>query len=91
MSNNLGVLHDDFAACANFDLEARITELRQPTLVLAGQDDVMVPVRLSQELAAGLPHASLKVIAAGGHMFMQEQAEETVRAIEAFLQRHKAD
>lgn len=91
MSNDSGVLHNDFLACANFDLGARITELRQPTLLLAGQDDVMVPIRLSQNLAAGLPHASLRVIAAGGHMFMQEQAEEAVRAIEAFLQRHKAD
>jgi len=91
LSNNPGVLHDDFVACANFDPGGRITELRQPTLLLAGQEDVMVPVRLSQELAAALPNAGLTLIPAGGHMFMQERPAETIQAVESGLRKPKAD
>ncbi len=89
-ANSPGVLSNDFAACANFDLGGRATELSRPTLVIAGEKDLMVPLRLSEGLAKSLPRAQLRSIP-GGHMLMQEKAEDVVHIIEAALKERKAD
>jgi pimeloyl-ACP methyl ester carboxylesterase len=43
-----------------------------PTLVVAGEEDRMVPVRASRELADLIPGASLEVVAHAGHMLPLE-------------------
>jgi pimeloyl-ACP methyl ester carboxylesterase len=90
IANSPGVLYNDFVACANFDLGRRATELSRPTLILAGQQDLMVPLRLSEALATSLPRAQLRTVP-GGHMLMQETTEEVVQIIETALQERKAD
>ena len=56
-----------------------------PTLILAGAQDCIVPLR-RQELAAGLmPFAKLVVIEGAGHMAPLEQPRAVTDALEAFL------
>jgi len=59
--------------------------VRQPTLVLAGDDDPIVPLVNGKILARLLPNARLHVIRGGGHLFLLEQAEESAAAVRAFL------
>lgn len=59
--------------------------LRAPTLVLAGDDDPIVPLINGRILARCIPHARLHVIAGGGHLFMLEQPAEIARLIATFL------
>lgn len=58
--------------------------LRQPTLVLMGSDDPLVPLINGRILASLIPNASLKVID-DGHLFMVTRPGETADVIEDFL------
>jgi poly(3-hydroxyoctanoate) depolymerase len=59
--------------------------LRQPTLVLAGDDDPIVPLVNGRILARFIPGARLRVIAGGGHLFLLERPAETARLTATFL------
>jgi poly(3-hydroxyoctanoate) depolymerase len=59
--------------------------LPQPTLVLAGDDDPIVPLVNGRILARCIPRARLQVIAGGGHLFLLERPAEMARLIAAFL------
>jgi poly(3-hydroxyalkanoate) depolymerase len=58
--------------------------LPQPTLVLMGSDDPLVPVINGRILVQLIPKARLRLID-DGHLFMVTQPMETAAAIEAFL------
>ena len=58
--------------------------LRQPTLVLTGRDDPLVPSVNGRILARLIPNAQLQMID-DGHLFMVTRPIETAMAIEAFL------
>jgi poly(3-hydroxyoctanoate) depolymerase len=59
--------------------------LRQQTLVLAGDDDPIVPLINGRILARCIPRARLHVIPGGGHLFLLEQPAEMARLITTFL------
>lgn len=79
------VLHGDFLACDLFDLSAELARIHAPTLVLASDEDRMVPVRLSRQIQQQVPGAQLRLIAGAGHMFMLEQPEAVAAALIDFL------
>jgi poly(3-hydroxyalkanoate) depolymerase len=58
--------------------------LPQPTLVLMGRDDPLVPPINGQIMASLIPNAELQMID-DGHLFMVTRPAETARLIEAFL------
>jgi 3-oxoadipate enol-lactonase len=58
-----------------------------PVLVLAGDQDQIIPSSKAQALAAAMPRASLATVENAGHMPMLEQPEPTTNAIRAFLAR----
>lgn len=41
-----------------------------PTLVLAGKQDILTPVKFHEQLAQGIPHAELVVLERGGHVMV---------------------
>jgi poly(3-hydroxyoctanoate) depolymerase len=59
--------------------------LRQPTLVLAGDDDPIVPVINGRLLAWLIRDATLHVIPGGGHLFVLEDSAAVARDVAAFL------
>ncbi len=59
--------------------------LRQPTLVLAGERDRIVPMANAHILNFALPKSRLHVIKDGGHLFLVTKAEETIPIIQDFL------
>ena len=77
----------DFLACHRFDVTDRLREIRCPTLVLCGDEDMLTPPKLSRYLGEHIPHAEVHIIPAAGHMVMIEQPEETTRAIQSFVDR----
>jgi pimeloyl-ACP methyl ester carboxylesterase len=80
-SNQTGVLRQDFHACSVFELD-RASEIRAPALLLCGQNDVMVPLRRSEELRTKLIRGTLQVIKGAGHMLMQEKPTDVAAAIQ---------
>jgi pimeloyl-ACP methyl ester carboxylesterase len=79
------VLHGDFLACSSFDEMERICQIRQPTLVMCGNDDRMTPPRYAQFLATNIPGANLEAIPDAGHMVMLEQPRAVAAALGKFL------
>lgn len=65
--------------------------LRQPTLVLAGDDDPIIPLENGRRLAQHIPRARLEVVAGGGHLFLFTRAAKMARVIGDFLDEHRPD
>ena len=59
--------------------------LSQPTLVLAGDDDPIVPVINGRILARIIPNARLEIIHGGGHLFPLERPTQIAAIIAGFL------
>lgn len=60
--------------------------LRQPTLILAGADDPLVPIQNARLMRRLIPNSELKVLDCG-HLFLLTRTEESARAIREFLDR----
>jgi poly(3-hydroxyalkanoate) depolymerase len=58
--------------------------LQQPTLVLAGDDDPIIPLINGRVLAARIPDARLRIVDCG-HLFILTRAEVLAPEIEQFL------
>ena len=59
--------------------------LAPPTLVIAGDDDRMIPLANARFLAHRIPDARLHVVPGGGHAFLLDEPESVVEEIQAFL------
>jgi poly(3-hydroxyalkanoate) depolymerase len=60
-------------------------KLPQPTLVLNGDDDPIVPLINGRILARRIPNARLHVVRGGGHLFLLERPAETADLVDEFL------
>lgn len=72
-------------AMTTFDTFERLSELHMPTLVLVGEDDVLIDPRNSHILAQRIPGARLRVFPRSGHAFTREKEAEVVAEIREFL------
>jgi len=82
-ARNLGYLYQ-LLAMTGWTSLPWLWSLRQPTLVLTGRDDPLVPVINGRILAQLIPNAKLRLID-DGHLFMVTRPKETAALIEAFL------
>ena len=62
-----------------------LRQLEQPTLIMAGDDDPIIPMVNARILAGLIPNAQLEVFDCG-HLFMLTRLQETTQRIEGFLQ-----
>ena len=69
----------------NWTVMDRLSEIRVPTLVLAGRQDFVYPPESQEELAAGIPNASLVFIDRTGHNPHDERPAEVIEAIKHFI------
>lgn len=60
--------------------------LPQPTLVLAGNDDPLVPMANARQMTRRIPDARLHVVDGGGHLFVVSRATEIAPVLAEFLQ-----
>jgi pimeloyl-ACP methyl ester carboxylesterase len=72
------------AAGATFDAFDRLASIHAPTLVVTGDQDVVVDPRNSELLAAGIPQARLERVS-GGHLFFWEDPDRFVSLVKEFL------
>jgi pimeloyl-ACP methyl ester carboxylesterase len=74
------------AAGAAFDRASDVARIAAPTLVLAAEGDVLVPVDNARRLAGAIPGARLRIWPGLGHQFLVEIAAEFNREVITFLQ-----
>jgi len=74
-----------FGAGSNFDSTQRTHLITQPTLIMAGAQDRVMPLTLTEELAQKIPGARLVVYPDAAHLLFLEKAQDVNRAILDFL------
>ncbi len=72
-------------ACLSHDASDVVGSIRQPTLVLGGTHDRLMPAAASEDLAARTCGARLSLIEGAGHGMFEENRGECARVILAFL------
>lgn len=73
------------AALMKHDTRSQISQISVPTLVLISKDDIFIPIKFSEELAAKIPKAELVVLERGGHNCWMEYPELVNQAVMQFL------
>lgn len=63
-------------AAVTFNTEDRLAAIETPTLVISGDNDVIVPVQNSFNLAKQIAGAELKLVSGGSHTFFIERPDE---------------
>lgn len=72
-------------AILSSDTQDRLHNIHCPTLIVVGQQDILTPVKFSQQLAQGIPQAELVVIETGGHGFLIESPDTVLAVMLQFL------
>lgn len=63
----------------------RLSEIRVPTLVMAGRDDFVFPPEHQGQLAAAIPGARLEIIERAGHNPHDERTAQVMTAVRDLL------
>lgn len=81
----LYVMTRQMVAIQNFNTHERLGQITAPTLVVTGDEDVLVPPANSNILAERIPGASLKIVKGAGHGFFWEAPQEVIALTREFL------
>ena len=63
----------------------QLGRIKQPTLVITGDDDPLVPASNSMLLASRLPEARVLVVAGEGHLLLMDSSSAALRPIREFI------
>jgi len=63
----------------------QLSQVRAPTLVIAGQDDRITPPGASRALAAALPKGSFRQLRRAGHVPFLSNRDQFLTALDGFL------
>ena len=74
-------------AISKIDLTDRLPEIKCPTLVIVGEQDMGTPPAMARAIADNLPGAELKIIPSAAHLSNIEQAQTFNDAMTKFLDR----
>ena len=76
-------------AVVQFNTYKRLADIKTPTLIISGSEDIIVPPENARILADRIPDAELVVLDGAGHGFLAEKAEAANKAVLSFLRRHR--
>jgi pimeloyl-ACP methyl ester carboxylesterase len=88
MADDVGVegfINNQTAIMARADSRPTMASIKCPTLVLTGNQDLLIPNSLSKEMAQGIAGAKLVVLPDCGHCPQPEQPEATAEALAGWL------
>jgi pimeloyl-ACP methyl ester carboxylesterase len=77
--------HDALLACLDYDFVERLPEIGCPTLVVWGEDDMVIPVRDADTFVELIPGSRKLVMRDTGHVPMVERAATFNDELERFL------
>ncbi len=75
----------DFEACNAFDCRSRLAEIKKPTLIVGGNEDVLTPVWYHEYLHQHIAGSSLVILREVGHLSMAEDPPSFNSALLDFL------
>jgi pimeloyl-ACP methyl ester carboxylesterase len=77
-------------ACLAHDTSDRLAEITAPTLVVAGELDILLPPRLGEAVAAAIPNARFEVWPGEAHQPFQEVPDEFNTRLDDFWREAEA-
>lgn len=69
------------------DLTRRLSEIRQPVLLIVGERDMAAPVHISEMMHRRLANSQLNILSGCGHLCNQEQPDKFNTIVSDFLQK----
>ncbi len=72
-------------AVLSANTESRLKQIPAPTLILAGADDILTPLRFQTLMAREIPDNRLCIVEGAGHGMIWSHPERVVEEIGAFL------
>jgi 3-oxoadipate enol-lactonase len=76
-----------WAACLASDVDGDLSQIRVPSLVIAGMSDLFAPPYLAREVATALFEVELEIWNASGHFPFLEDAMRFNRTLETYVRR----
>ncbi len=88
IQSNVWVVKRSMAAMTNGRdlLDFRLHDIKQPTLVVWGKQDALIPLSSGERLHRGIPESSLLVVDGCGHLTPSECSRVSLQATVTFLQ-----
>ena len=83
-----GVLYGDWKACAEFDMQENVHDIKIPTQIIVGAEDRITPLAHSHFLLDRMSKAHLQIIPEAGHMVALEQPNLLTTHIQTFIKEH---
>jgi pimeloyl-ACP methyl ester carboxylesterase len=81
-----GMLYRDLAACDRFDMMGELAQIRQPALIVTGEQDQLTPPKYATYLRDHLPSATLVLVPGAGHYLPLEAPAALAAALTSWLQ-----
>ncbi len=69
----------------DYNILDQLPKITSPTLVIAGRHDWICPPEFSEEIAAAIPNADLRIFENSGHLIRADEPEALIDAIAGFL------
>jgi pimeloyl-ACP methyl ester carboxylesterase len=66
-------------------LDDRLAQIKQPTLIIWGREDLLTPLAMAERFKKGIPHSELVVFDKCGHVPQLEQPAQFNAALMKFL------
>lgn len=76
---------DRFKTSNNVNSYENIKKIQQPTLILWGAEDLLIPVDNAYKFQKDLPNSTLKILEKTGHVPMEESPDESLKPLLEFL------
>ena len=88
MANSVGkeaFMRQQRAIIGRIDSRPFLHQIKCPTLVLCGREDVITPVEVHEEMATGISSSSLAIIEECGHLSTLGQPQQVTEALKEWL------
>lgn len=82
----IGFINQQTAILARRDSRPLLADIQVPTLIAVGENDLVTPVKLAQEMHEGIAHSQLHIFKQCGHLPPMECPEETTQLLREWLQ-----
>ncbi len=82
---------DRLNSTANTSAIKNISNIQQPTLILWGANDLLIPVENGYKFHADLPNDTLVILENSGHVPMEESPVESLKPVLDFLKTNKGN
>lgn len=81
------VIEGDFIACNKFNIMDRVNEIKVPSLIICGENDMLTPPKYSEYLHERIKDSHLIIVEGAGHMVLLERPQVLSEEIGNFWKR----